>query len=82
MTIDADGNVVKAEPNAEKSASEILARSAAQNVQHWTFAKPPSAPYTQIVVYDYVLGVDAPEWGRVILDLPDHVRIEAAPVRL
>jgi outer membrane biosynthesis protein TonB len=77
VTIDAEGNVSKVEPKAEKSASEILARSAAQNMQHWTFAKPPSAPYTQTVVYDYALSVDSPERGRVIFDLPDHVRIEA-----
>jgi hypothetical protein len=77
VTIDAEGNVSKVEPKAEKSVSEILARAAAENMQHWTFAKPTTAPYTQTVVYDYDFSLDAPERGRVIFDLPDHVRIEA-----
>jgi hypothetical protein len=66
----------------------LLQNSAAENMQHWTFAKPSLAPYTQVIVYDYDYEYEydstLPPSGRpsslrsttkVTFDLPDRVNI-------
>ena len=63
VTIDADGNVTHVDAKAEdpiQQAHPLFQKSAIENMQHWTFAKPPSAPYKQVVVYDYELGPAQP----------------------
>ena len=76
VTIDADGNVKDAEAtNGGKWA--LLEHNAISNIRHWTFTKPPFAPYKQTIVYDYQiddsLPADAPT--KVTLDLPERVTI-------
>jgi Gram-negative bacterial TonB protein C-terminal len=87
VTIDADGRVqhidaMPDEPNMK--AFPLLQNSAIENMQHWTFTKPPFAPYTQRIVYDYEADTSLPPSGgpkalpritKVIIDLPDHVKI-------
>jgi len=53
VTIDADGKVQHVTATAEKQKQQLLQNSAIDNMQHWTFTKPPFAPYTQLIVYDY-----------------------------
>lgn len=82
VTIDAEGKVQRvaampAKPN-EKHAYQLLQDSAIENVRHWTFVKPPKAPYTEVIVYDYEDDPSLPPSGvttKVLFDLPDHVRI-------
>jgi len=87
VTIDAEGKVqhvvvMPAKPN--QRTYQLLQDSAIENVQHWTFVKPPTAPYTEVVVYDYEADPSLPPSGgakrmsvitKVLFDLPDHVRI-------
>ncbi len=87
VTIDADGNVTHVDAVAEdprQQAHPLLQNFAIENMQHWTFAKPPSAPYTQVFVYDYELDPALPPSGgkfsapaitKTAFDLPDHVTI-------
>jgi TonB family protein len=79
VTIGADGNVEHVEATAENPVQRehpLLQKYAIENMQHWTFAKPPSAPYTQIIVYDYELDPELPDGGgKTTFDLPDHVLI-------
>ena len=87
VTVDADGRVqhVTALPGDEKrQAHKLLRDSAVENMQHWTFSKPPTAPYTEVIVYDYENDPSLPPSGgpkglpvliRVVFDLPDHVTI-------
>ena len=71
-------------PAQRSFAEQLLQDSAIENVQHWTFVKPPTAPYTEVVVYDYEADPSLPPSGgakrmsvitKVLFDLPDHVRI-------
>jgi TonB family protein len=87
VTIDAEGKVqhvvvMPVKPN--QRAYQLLQDSAIENVQHWTFVKPPTAPYTEVIVYDYEDDPSLPPSGgakrtpvitKVLFDLPDHVRI-------
>ena len=87
VTIDADGNVVHVGATAEdprQQAHPLLQKFAVENMQHWTFAKPASAPYTEVIVYDYEFDPAlTPSGGKSFLpaitkttfDLPDHVTI-------
>ena len=87
VTIDGDGNVKQVEPSGGNSAEQthpLLRKYAAENMQHWTFVKPPSAPYTFVFVYDFDLDESLPPEGgphsapsitKVNIDLPDRVTI-------
>lgn len=93
VTVDAEGKVqhVMALPgSANRQAPKLLRDSAVENMQQWTFNKPPTAPYTEVIVYDYEDDPSLPPSGgpkgmavltKVVLDLPDHVRISMnAPI--
>jgi hypothetical protein len=87
VTIDADGNVKQVETaggNPSEQKHPLLRKYAAENMQHWTFVKPPSSPYTFEFVYDFELDESLPGMGgphsspsitKVKIDLPDHVMI-------
>ena len=87
VTIDANGSVKHVEAatdNPVAQAHPLLQKYAIENMQQWTFAKPPSAPYTQVIVYDYEFDETLPSSGgpsslpvisRVKFDLPDRVTI-------
>jgi TonB family protein len=85
LTIDADGKVSDAKVMNEGSGStNLLGVGAVANIRLWTFAKPPSAPYVQTIVYDYEFDESLPPEGgpsslpaitKVNFDLPDHVAI-------
>lgn len=87
VTIDADGKIQHVMAILDKPNQQVyplLQNAAVENMQHWTFAKPPFAPYTEVVVYDYEDDSSLPPSGgpkalpiitRVVFDLPDHVRI-------
>jgi TonB family protein len=87
VTVDADGivkNVEAVTDNPVQRAQLLLQSSAVENMQHWTFAKPSSAPYTQVIVYDYEIDPtlrssggpsSLPSITKVTIDLPDHVKI-------
>jgi TonB family protein len=87
VTIDAEGRVENVDATAEdprQRAHPLLQRYAIENMRHWTFAKPPAAPYMETIVYDYELDADLPSEGgpsslpaitKVNFDLPDHVTI-------
>jgi TonB family protein len=87
VTIDADGKVQHIATIAGKTsqhAHRVLQDSAVENMQHWTFNKPPSSPYTEVIVYDYEIDPTLPASGgpqrlpvtiNVVFDLPDRVRI-------
>ncbi len=87
ITIDADGNVVHVDAptdNPLKAPYSLLHKYAAENIQRWTFANPPSAPYTQTIVYDYEFDPALPAAGgkhsfptvtKTTFDLPDRVTI-------
>ena len=87
VTLDADGKVKHVEPRADNlnlKAHSILQNSAVENMQHWTFAVPPFAPYTQAIIYNYEFDSTLPPSGgpsslpsitKVTIDLPDQVNI-------
>jgi TonB family protein len=87
VTVDADGRVKHVEAvtdNQVQRAQPLLQDSAVENMQHWTFAKPSFAPYTQVIVYDYEFDAtlppsrgpsSLPSITKVTIDLPDHVKI-------
>ena len=87
VTIDAEGKVQHVSAKTEKpnqKAFQLLRNSAIENMQRWTFTKPPTAPYTEVIVYDYEDDPTLPPSGgpkalpvitRVVFDLPDRVRI-------
>jgi TonB family protein len=84
LTIDADGNVRNVEATADNpvmQAHPLLQKFAVENMQHWTFAKPPSVPYTETIVYDYEFDPSLPADGganpitKVTFDLPNRVTI-------
>jgi len=87
IAIDADGgvkSVVMPPDNPLERAHLLLQKYAIENIRHWTFAKPSSAPYIQTIVYDYEFDPSLPPEGgalslpaitKVNCDLPDHVAI-------
>jgi TonB family protein len=87
VTIDAEGNVKQAEAAGGKSAEQkhpMLGKYAVENMRHWTFVKPRSAPYTFVFVYDFEFDESLPAAGgphslpsitKVNIDLPDRVTI-------
>jgi len=80
VTIDADGHVMKVEA---MTGPKLLQTAAAENLQHWAFAKPPTAPYEETITYDYEFDDSLPgndgttAITNVNFDLPDHVTILA-----
>jgi hypothetical protein len=88
VTVDANGEVKNVEATTDnpvrREAQQPLLQSSVENMQHWTFAKPSSAPYTQVIVYDYEIDRTLPPSGgpaslplitKVVVDLPDRVKI-------
>jgi TonB family protein len=87
VTVDAEGNVqrvVALSGSANRQAPKLLRDSAVENMQHWTFSKPPTAPYTEVIVYDYEADPSLPPSGgpkrlpvltKIVFDLPNQVRI-------
>lgn len=72
VTVAADGSV--AVVVVESKPNKILDRSATENVRHWTFAKPPTAPYVETITYVYEIDPSLREGDqRVSFDLPDRV---------
>ena len=75
VTIGADGNVEHVDTTTENPGANghrILMIAAAENMRRWTFAKPPSAPHTQVIAYDYEFN---PSITKTTFDLPDRVSI-------
>jgi TonB family protein len=78
LTINAEGNVIEAKVT---NGAAMLGESALDNIRHWTFTKPPTAPYTQTIVYDYEIDDSLPADDgshpivKVSYDLPDRVMI-------
>jgi len=77
-------HVVVLPGNENRQTPKLLTDSAVANIQHWTFSKPPMAPYIEVIVYDYEDDPSLPPSGgpkrlpaltKVVFDLPDHVRI-------
>lgn len=62
----------------------LLEIGAISNIRHWTFTKPPFAPYKQTIVYDYQIDDSLPLDGptKVVFDLPDRVTIVTSNVPL
>jgi TonB family protein len=55
VTIDKDGRVTSAEAGTGESVTQahpVLRKYAVENIQHWTFVKPPFAAYIESVVYE------------------------------
>lgn len=95
VTIDEHGNVQNAEAardNSTQQAHLVLQKYAIENVRHWTFEKPPSAPYSETIVYDFEFDPSLPDQGsptkphghcytpsisKVTFDLPERVTILA-----
>ena len=77
--IDANGAVIE----TRATGQPMLAKSAMENLRHWTFEKPRRSPWEQSIVYDYRLegvgGCDV-SGSFVIFDFPGHVTIVARPV--
>jgi hypothetical protein len=86
-TGNSDGNVMHVEATTDSpraQAHPLLQKYAIANMERWTFAKPPYAPYTQAIVYDYEFDASLPPSGgphalpaitKVNFDLPDRVTI-------
>ncbi len=85
VTLDAEGNVTNAEvaDDLAHQANPTLREAAINNMMHWTFEKPTSAPVTQLMVYQYRFDGSLPlndhqnPITKVNIDLPDHVTILA-----
>jgi TonB family protein len=85
VTIDADGSVKNVEASTNdplRQKNPILQKSAVENMQHWTFAKPRLAPYQQTIEYDYIIDESLPLQAdastvitKVSYDLPERVSI-------
>jgi TonB family protein len=80
LTIDADGGVKEVKA-ASSNTSAVLSESALGNIRHWTFVKPPIAPYTETIIYDYEFDGSLPGDNgsnpitKVVFDLPNRVTI-------
>jgi hypothetical protein len=87
LTLDADGKVSDAKVvNDDDKGVGLLKLGSIDNVHLWSFAKPPTAPYTQTIVYDYELDDSLPGEGgpsalpaivKVTFDLPERVTVLA-----
>jgi TonB family protein len=83
VTIGSDGNVTDAKVTTDTKSNAVLLPGAIDNIRHWTFAKPPTAPYTQTIVYDFEFDGSLPgddghhPITKVTFDLPDRVTISA-----
>lgn len=77
ITIDADGKVSDAE--VTNTGVNLLRQGAIDNVRQWTFEKPPVAPYTETLTFDYELVPQLGMPSKATFDLPDHVTIVAGP---
>ena len=81
VTIDAGGRVTNAEVTNNDRWVPLLKTAAIENIRTWTFTKPPSAPYTQTIVYVYELDPSLPSnhcsvaVTKVSFDLPDHITV-------
>jgi TonB family protein len=79
VTIDADGKVQDARVASSETSEtfvKLVGSSAINNVRHWTFAKPPTAPYTETLVYDYQIDRRTSGGGTTVsFDLPERVTI-------
>ncbi|MHB8527240.1 MAG: energy transducer TonB [Candidatus Acidiferrales bacterium] len=84
VTVNAEGNVTDVEAASNDPASHVfplLQKSAMENLRHWTFAKPPTAPYSDTIVYDYEIDASLPPDDgqhpitKVTFDLPSRVTI-------
>ena len=85
ITIDAAGRVEDGRvTNKNVESVKLLGSYSLQNIRRWTFVKPPTAPYTETITYDYE-EKDASgkiRGPQVIFDLPDLVTIWAGPLNL
>lgn len=79
VTIDAEGRISNAEVSSSDPAPKFLQQSAMANAKVWTFRKPPYAPYTFVITYEYRLRESPREVLGVSFDLPDHVLIVSDP---
>jgi TonB family protein len=84
VTLDAEGRVTKVEipEDVAHSTQPILQRSAIDSMKQWTFEKPPSAPVTRVIIYEYKMDGSLPPISdhqgpisKALIDLPDHVTI-------
>lgn len=87
VTVGLDGNVEHVDATTDNPVQRehpLLQKYAIENMELWTFAKPPSVPYTQVIVYDYELDPALPPSGgpsslpsitKTTFDLPNHVSI-------
>jgi len=84
VALDAEGNVERVEATTEDPRllkTLLLQKSAVENIKHWTFAKPPSVPFTRLLIYDYEFDDSVPgddganPITKVTFDLPDRVTI-------
>ena len=83
LTLDADGKVsdVKVANEEDNKGAGPLRLAATDNIRLWTFAKPPLAPYTQTIVYDFEFDPSLPADDgyhsivKVTFDLPDRIAI-------
>jgi TonB family protein len=86
VTIDADGKVQRVAAILDKPNQQVyplLQNAAVDNMQHWTFTKPPFAPYIECCLR-YEDDPSLPPSGgsknipvitSVMFDIPDRVRI-------
>jgi len=86
LVLDGEGKVESVEATAENPRlvkTPLLQESAVENIKHWTFAKPQSIPFKQVIIYDYEFDNSLPGDNganpitKVTFDLPDHVTILA-----
>jgi TonB family protein len=82
VTLDIDGKVSDVKvANEDDKGVGLLKLAVTDNIRHWTFAKPPAAPYTQTIVYDFEFDPSLPADDgnhsivRVTFDLPDRISI-------
>jgi TonB family protein len=76
VTIDTDGRVPDAKVANNEKFVKLLGNSALDNIRHWTFDKPLTAPYTEAMIYDYELDSRLSGGGTTVsFDLPGRVTI-------
>ena len=83
VTIDGEGKVsnVVATGDPLHQAQSVFQKSAIDNIRHWTFEKPTSAPLMQVIVYEFKFDSSLPTSRenypitQVNLDLPDRVTV-------
>ncbi|MGB6484163.1 MAG: TonB family protein [Candidatus Acidiferrales bacterium] len=80
VTIASDGKVSDAKVINHDNFVKLLGANAVESIRHWTFVRPPTAPYTEAVTYDYEMPASLKmQETRVSYDLPDLIRILAGP---